>query len=149
MEGVQKSSPFLSKEFFSFHFNLLKKILIAYLKFFHLLFTTNSKGDFETSLRNKHLRHDQRSAVYMDTLCTHTPRSTVILALFRHFSAEKCQSSKLIVLFHNKQAEAPLNTRRRMRNKRKKRKRLQRRKGNNEFKLKTNAIIDCLARRLR
>ena len=49
----------------------------------------------------------------------------------------------------NKQAEAPLNSRRRVRNQRKKRKRLQRRKGNNEFKLNTNAIIDGLARRLR
>lgn len=49
----------------------------------------------------------------------------------------------------NKQAEAPLNSRRRVRNQRKKRKRLQRRKGNNEFKLKTNAIIDGLSRRLR
>ena len=39
--------------------------------------------------------------------------------------------------------------RRRMRNQRKKRKRLQRRKGNDEFKLKTDAVIDDLARRLR
>ena len=82
----------------------------------------------------------------------HLLPSTVILALFRHFSAEKCQSSQL-KLFHfmeNKQAgRSPLNSRRRVRNQRKKRKRLQRRKGNNEFKLKTNAIIDGLSRRLR
>lgn len=45
--------------------------------------------------------------------------------------------------------ENTASERRRMRNQRKKRKRLQKRKGNDECKQKTNAIIDGLARRLR
>ena len=45
--------------------------------------------------------------------------------------------------------ENTASERRRMRNQRKKRKRLQRRKGNDEYELKANAVIEGLAERLR
>ena len=107
MEGVPKSSPFLSKEFFSFHFNLLKTnphSTPSFIFFLPRIRRATSRLRYETSLCDM---TSGRQFIWIHYVpIHHLLPSTVILALFRHFSAEKCQSSQL-KLFHfmeNKQA---------------------------------------------